>query len=102
MTPRIRGCRQPRRGPRSRAAAARRLLDYAIWRPGAPDGVGDIHRGRVTARGAAMAGEFLALNGAEGFLPDSEGGRVCVRAIRLGARHAAAQGGKGPRLTARL
>ena len=25
------------------------LLDAAIWRPGAPDGVGDLHRGRVDA-----------------------------------------------------
>src|SRR3984885_11867107 len=79
------------------------LLDYAIWRPGAADGVGDLHRGRVIARVPAMAGSFLALNGAEGFLPDSEGGAglregdfVSVRVTR------AAQGGKGPRLTARL
>jgi ribonuclease G len=79
------------------------LLDYAIWRPGAPDGVGDLHRGRVIARVAAMAGSFLALDGTEGFLPDSQGGAslregdiVSVRIIR------AAQGGKGPRLTARL
>ena len=43
------------------------------------------------------------MNGAEGFLPDSEGGAslregdlVSVRVTR------AAQGGKGPRLTARL
>ena len=49
------------------------LLDYAIWRPASPDGVGDIHRGRVTARVPAMAGAFVALNGADGFLPDSEG-----------------------------
>jgi len=47
---------------------------YAIWRPGAPDGVGDIHRGRVIARVPAMAGAFVALDGAEGFLPDSDGG----------------------------
>ena len=79
------------------------LLDYAIWRPGAPDGVGDLHRGRVIARVAAMAGSFLALDGTEGFLPDSDGGAglhegdlVSVRVTR------AAQGGKGPRLTARL
>jgi ribonuclease G len=79
------------------------LLDYAIWRPGAPDGVGDLHRGRVIARVAAMAGSFLALSGTEGFLPDSQGGAglhegdlVSVRVTR------AAQGGKGPRLTARL
>ena len=79
------------------------LLDYAIWRPGAPDGVGDLHRGRVIARVPAMAGSFLALEGAEGFLPDSEGGAglhegdlVSVRVTR------ASQGGKGPRLTAHL
>jgi Ribonuclease G/E len=79
------------------------LLDYAIWRPGAPDGVGDLHRARVTARIPAMAGSFLALGGTEGFLPDSEGGEglrqgdfVPVRVTR------GAQGGKGPRLTARL
>jgi ribonuclease G len=79
------------------------LLDYAIWRPGAPDGVGDLHRGRVIARVAAMAGSFLALDGGEGFLPDSEvsaglreGDFVSVRITR------AAQGSKGPRLTARL
>jgi Ribonuclease G/E len=79
------------------------LQDFAIWRPGAPDGVGDLHRGRVVARVAAMAGSFLALDGSEGFLPDSEGGAglregdyVSVRVTR------AAQGGKGPRLTARL
>lgn len=79
------------------------LLEYGIWRPGAPDGVGDLHRARVVARVAAMAGSFLALDGGEGFLPDSEGGLglhegdfVSVRVTR------AAQGGKGPRLTARL
>jgi len=79
------------------------LLDYAIWRPGAPDGVGDLFRGRVTARVPAMAGSFVALDGAEGFLPDSEtpskvgqGDTVVVRVTR------AAQGGKGPRLTACL
>ena len=42
------------------------LLDYAIWRPGAPDGVGDVHRGRVIARVPAMAGAFVALGGTEG------------------------------------
>jgi Ribonuclease G/E len=82
---------------------AETLLDYGIWRPGAPDGVGDLRRGRVVARVAAMAGSFVALDGADGFLPDSEGGAglregdaVSVRVTR------AALGGKGPRLTARL
>jgi Ribonuclease G/E len=79
------------------------FFDYAIWRPGAPDGVGDLHRGRVTARVPAMAGAFVALDGADGFLPDSEGGAAAGEGSILGVRITrAAQGGKGPRLTARL
>ncbi len=77
------------------------LVDYALWRPGRPDGVGDVHRGRVTAVVPGMAGAFVALGGADGFLPDSAGaaGRgvgdvLAVRVVR------AAQGGKGPRLAA--
>jgi Ribonuclease G/E len=79
------------------------LADYAIWRPGRPDGVGDLHRGRIIARLPALAGSFVALADSEGFLPDSEapappsaGQIIAVRVSR------AAQGGKGPRLTARL
>jgi Ribonuclease G/E len=79
------------------------LIDYVLWRPGAPDGVGDIVMGRVTAVAPAMAGAFLALPETEGFLPDSEGAKgltvgavLPVRIIR------SAQGGKGPRLSARL
>jgi Ribonuclease G/E len=78
------------------------LRDYALWRPGAPDGVGDLHRARILARTPALAGSFVALDGAEGFLPDSdanhptEGEVLGVRIVR------AAQGGKGPRLSARL
>lgn len=77
------------------------LVDYAIERAGAPDGVGDVHRGRVIARLPAMAGSFVQIVGAEGFLPDSEGGDVPegrVLAVRITR---AAQGGKGPRLSAR-
>lgn len=77
------------------------MLDYGIWRPGAPDGVGDVLHGRVLARMPAMAGTFIALDSGQGFLPDraggeglSEGERISVRVIR------AAQGGKGPRLEA--
>lgn len=86
-----------------RAVAAQdgRILDVAIERPGRPGGVGDRHRGRVLARMPALAGSFVALEGAEGFLPDSaappglsEGDAVMVRIVR------AAQGGKGPRLDA--
>ena len=83
------------------------LLDYAISRLGAPDGVGDRIRGRVVAHLPAMAGAFVALpDGIEGFLPDSHG--AAVLGVVLGVGDAvtvcitrAAQGGKGPRLTAR-
>ena len=85
------------------AASGNTLMDYALWRPGRPDGVGDVFRGRVLAPVPALGGAFVALLGADGFLPDqegaaglTEGAAVCVRVTR------AAQGGKGPRLTARL
>ncbi len=79
------------------------LLDYAIWRPGRPDGVGDLHRGRVEARVPQMAGAFVLIEGATGFLPDSEGGAATTEGEAVGVRVTrAAQGGKGPRLTARL
>ncbi len=79
------------------------LVDYAIERPGAPDGVGDLHRGRVIARVPALAGAFVALAGAEGFLPDSQGADAVHAGSVLGVRITrASQGGKGPRLTARL
>ena len=76
------------------------LVDYAIWRPGRPDGVGDVHRGRVSATVPAMAGAFVTLaGGEEGFLPDTAGAAghgvgdwLAVRVLR------ATQGGKGPRL----
>jgi hypothetical protein len=80
-----------------------RLLDYALWRPGAPDGVGDVHRGRVIGLVPAMAGAFVALAGAEGFLPDSEGAKGLTAGTILTVRVTrAAQGNKGPRLSARL
>lgn len=77
------------------------LIDYALWRPGMPDGVGDVHRGRVIARVPAMAGMFVALDGAEGFLPDTAGAAGATEGTVLGVRIIrAAQGGKGPRLAA--
>jgi Ribonuclease G/E len=88
-----------------RVAAVRgnALTDYALWRPGAPDGVGDLYRGRVTAHLSALAGAFVALTGTDGFLPDSAGGKNVTEGTLLGVRVTrAAQGGKGPRLTARL
>ena len=91
------------------------LVDYALWRPGSPDGVGDIYRGRITAVVPAMAGAFVALTGApagaltervhaaEGFLPDSEGAKGVTEGAILPVRITrAAQGGKGPRLSARV
>ncbi len=80
-----------------------RLLDYALWRPGAPDGVGDVYRGRVIASVPTMAGAFVALGGAdaEGFLPDSEGAKGLTAGTVLTVRVTrAAQGTKGPRLAA--
>lgn len=78
------------------------LIYYTLWRPGAPDGVGDIHRGRVIAVVPAMAGAFVALADAEGFLPDSEGAKGLTEGTILTVRVTrAAQGGKGPRLSAR-
>ncbi len=80
------------------------LLAYTIERPGAPDGVGDVHRGRIAARRPALGGSFVALDGdAQGFLPDSEGASGLAEGALLGVRVVrAAQAGKGPRLTARL
>ncbi len=79
------------------------LLDYAVWRPGAPDGVGDLHRGRVIARVPALGGAFVALDGAEGFLPDTEGAADVTEGAIIAVRVTrAAQAGKGPRLTKRV
>ncbi len=95
---------------RAAAVDQGRLLDYAIHRAGAPDGVGDRMRGRVTAAVPAMAGAFVALPpiagnpGAptEGFLPDSQGaGGLGVGDSVTVIVTRAAQGGKGPRLSAR-
>ncbi len=79
------------------------LLDYALWRPGLPDGVGDIHRGRVSAIMPSMGGAFVALADGDGFLPDSEGAKGLTEGTILPVRVTrAALGGKGPRLSARL
>lgn len=75
------------------------LAEYTLWRPDRPDGVGDLHAGRIVARVAALGGVFADLGDVTGFLPDSAGGKsvsegdlVALRVTR------AAQGGKGPRL----
>jgi len=74
------------------------LADYAIWRPGAPDGLDDVFAARITARVPAMAGAFVALPGAEGFLPDSENKALPEGALILVRVTRTALGGKGPRL----
>ena len=87
-----------------RAAVVRgsKLLDYALWRPGLPDGVGDIHRGRVTAVMPSMAGAFVTLADGDGFLPDSEGAKGLTEGTIVAVRVSrAALGGKGPRLSVR-
>ncbi|GAC1348663.1 MAG: hypothetical protein NVSMB18_37470 [Acetobacteraceae bacterium] len=83
------------------AVADGQLQDFAIWRPGRPDGVADVYRARVLAHIPALAGAFMALPTAEGFLPDSEGASAAPAGTVLTVRVTrAAQGGKGPRLTA--
>jgi ribonuclease G len=79
------------------------LSEFYIHRAGAPDGFGDLHWARITHRVPAMAGAFVALADGIAFLPDtasaaevSEGDHLAVRITR------AAQGGKGPRVTAHL
>jgi Ribonuclease G/E len=88
-----------------------RLMEAWVERPARPDGVGDLHRGRVVAISAAMSGAFVALQGNEtGFLPESAASaprQPIKQAVQegqiLGLRVTrAAQGGKGPRLSAVL
>ena len=83
-----------------------RLHAAAIERPARPDGIGDLHRARVSAISKPMSGAFLLLaDGSTAFLPDSEapdrkalheGAILPIRITRAG------QGGKGPRATGRL
>ena len=72
-----------------------------IERPARPDGVGDLHLGRVSARVPALSGAFVALEGGEsGFLPDAQGGEGLAEGTYLPLRVTRApQGGKGPRLS---
>jgi len=88
-----------------------RLMEAWVERPARPDGVGDLHRGRVVAISAAMSGAFVALPGNEtGFLPESAASaprQPIKQAVQegqiLGLRVTrAAQAGKGPRLSAVL
>ncbi len=87
------------------------LTEAWVERPARPDGVGDLQRGRVSAVAPAMAGAFVLLaDGETGFLPESEASperrpiaAVVQEGLALPLRVTrAAQGGKGPRVTARL
>ncbi len=91
--------------------AGDRLVEAWVDRPGAPDGVGDLHRARVVALAPAMAGAFVALaGGVTGFLPESEASaerlplaKAVHEGLVLPVRVTrSAQGGKGPRVSARL
>jgi Ribonuclease G/E len=77
------------------------LVEYTIWHPDAPDGVGDRYTGRITARAAALGGVFVDLGTTSGFLPDSAGGKALSEGDLVAVRITRApQGGKGPRLAA--
>lgn len=71
------------------------LVDFSLWRPGKPDGFGDIHCVRITRPAPIMKGAFGRVETGEdvfvtGVFP--EGALVTARVTR------AAQGGKGARL----
>ncbi len=76
------------------------LTEYYIHRPDAPDGLGDIHLARVTAKIPAMAGAFLELCDATAFLPDTNGADTLTSGDLVRVRITrAALAGKGPRVT---
>jgi Ribonuclease G/E len=88
-----------------------RLHLAVVERPARPDGVGDLHRARVSAISKPMSGAFLVLaDGATAFLPENEAsadrlpiGKAVQEGLVLPVRVTrAGQGGKGPRVTARL
>jgi len=76
------------------------LLDYALWRPGAPDQAGALYRGRIARYMPSLEAWFVTLpGGRSGLLPArdvpaklNDGTVVFVRIAR------APQGGKGARL----
>ncbi|HQT46437.1 MAG TPA: ribonuclease E/G [Acidocella sp.] len=76
------------------------LTEFWLWDLARPETVGALYTGRVDAVLPAMAGRFVDLGDAVGFLPDSAGGKGLsvgtYAAVRVSR---AAQGGKGPRLT---
>lgn len=72
-----------------------RLVDFSLWRPGMPDGYGDLHAVRVQKSAPALGGAFVLLgDNSSGFLTGThaEGALVTARVTR------SAQNGKGLRL----
>lgn len=78
------------------------LVEFWLWDLARPDGVGDVHTGRIARVMPALAGRFVALGGGDtGFLPDSAGGKGRGEGDYLAVEITrAAQGEKGPRLRA--
>ncbi|NVN06675.1 ribonuclease E/G [Asaia spathodeae] len=71
------------------------LIDFALWRPGMPDGYGDTHLVRVQKAAPALGGAFVTLaDHSTGFLTGThqEGALTAARVTR------SAQNGKGLRL----
>jgi ribonuclease G len=80
-----------------------RLTEYSLWYFGLPGDIGDIFSGRIIAGVPAMAGSFVDLGTATGFLPDSAGAAGLTEGSYLAAELTrCAQSGKGPRLAARF
>ena len=77
------------------------LADYGLWRPGAPDGLGDLHRGQVSALVSSLGGSFVRLEGEpDGFLPDGRAAPPASVGMLVGVRIVrSSHGEKGPKLT---
>lgn len=79
------------------------LAEFHHHRPAYPEAIGALYWARVVRLVPSMAGAFLRLPDTDGFLPDSDGAAGLTEGDHLAVRIVrAAQGGKGPRLTARL
>jgi ribonuclease G len=90
-----------RRGDVARIALLRGddLTEYYLWNLATPDGVGDLYTARVDSVLPALAGRFLSLGDASGFLPDSAGGKTLSEGTYVTVRVTRApQGDKGARL----
>ncbi|GBR41047.1 hypothetical protein AA101099_2378 [Neoasaia chiangmaiensis NBRC 101099] len=71
------------------------LQDFALWRPGKPDGYGDRHAVRILKSAENMGGAFVSLaDGSDGFLTGQHAVGDLVSALVVRSP----QGGKGLRL----